>query len=403
MDEITLFTLLQPEAPEFGDTKRDEVLSALLAAAANERAAAAPSVTGVPARFTRRWRRRSAARDLQALPRTRTAPAWLTAFRRRVPRRLAAGAAAVAVLAAVIGVLAALPLAGALHGQGRVPVSSGGARQPGSGPQTTAYLVRHTRRALAPAGRGNLIMRVTSTLPRPAWSEVYALKLPSGRKGNVRQLSSLVIARATSWSYHGQTREQGFTPDGRLAIDLGQAAPPRATGPRRSAIIAVDPQQREWYHPLGLFPTPHFGPLTCRNVGFWLGSGGGRNIAQWTGLISKALSCHLFRAAGYQQIDGVNAARLEGTPRLLREVLGNASHVTRVTLWVSSTTFLPVRLTLSPVLSDGSGSFDFGWLKPTEANLANVQVTIPAGAQEVRLPAGFRLLWAAPDQAWPPR
>src|SRR5262249_54819364 len=61
-----------------------------------------------------------------------------------------------------------------------------------------------------------------------------------------------------------------------------------------------------------------------------------------------------------------------------------------VTLWVNANTFLPVRLVLSPV-----EHADFGWLKPTAANLVTLRVNVPAGLHEVRLPAGATVDWAA--------
>ena len=48
------------------------------------------------------------------------------------------------------------------------------------------------------------------------------------------------------------------------------------------------------------------------------------------------------------------------------------------------------RLVLSPV-----EHADFGWLKPTAANLVTLRVNVPAGLHEVRLPAGATVDWAA--------
>ena len=81
----------------------------------------------------------------------------------------------------------------------------------------------------------------------------------------------------------------------------------------------------------------------------------------------------------------MDAIRLVETPRLARELHGQAGDIrSGVTLWVNPTTFLPVRL----VLSSAGEHADYAWLKPTEANLANVRVRVPAGLREVRLPAG---------------
>jgi hypothetical protein len=261
--------------------------------------------------------------------------------------------------------------------------------------QTTAYIVGHAERALAAAGRGNLIERITSTPPHiTAWSEVAAVVKPSGRKGNLRRLSSLKIVRTTSWSYRGRTRAQGFAPGGRLAIDVGPSTATRPSGDQPAPrTIAVDPNAGKLFHPLRLPATFHPGPPTCTEGVDWLAAGGGQYApAQFSTLITTALSCHLFRAAGHQRVNGVDAARLVATPRLARQLRGEAGDTgPGATLWVNSKTFLPVRL----VLGRDDGSADFGWLKPTRANLATLRVHVPAGLHEVRLPAGAMLMWAA--------
>ena len=312
----------------------------------------------------------------------------LTARARQRHRRrtLTIRAAAVTGTAAVAAVAVFAATAG-----------SGGAAQPGGQlpAQTTAYVVGHTERALGVAERGNLIERVTATPPRSiAASEVFALVVPTGRHGNVRRLSSLKIVQTTSWSYRGRTRTRGFAPGGRLAIDLGPSTPTRPTGSQPPArIIAVDPHAGKWYHPLHNPPFFHPGPMSCTNQGVdWLAAGGGGETpAQLTALISKALSCHLFRADGHQVVDGVDALRLTATTALLRQLHGEAWDIgPGVTLWVNAKTFLPVRLVLSP-----AEHADFGWLEPTAANLAALRVPVPAGLHEVRLPARATVAWAA--------
>lgn len=284
-----------------------------------------------------------------------------------------AAVAAAAVLAATIG--------------------AAGTPQPGGGltAQTTAYVVGHTERALAAAERGSLIERVTGSLPLIPGTEALAVVMQPAPKLPVR-LSSLKITQTTSWSYRGRTRMQGFTSDGRLAIDIGPATATRPGGPQPPpGDIAVDPNAGTWYHPVhtpkSLYPVP----FTCGNQGGdWLAADqGDLSLAQFTALISKALSCHLFRAAGHHQVGGVDALRLAATPRLLRELHAESAIIgPEVTLWVNSTTFLPVRLVLSP-----EKRADFGWLKPTATNLAMLRVKVPAGLREVRLPADATLAW----------
>jgi hypothetical protein len=282
--------------------------------------------------------------------------------------------------------------------------AAGSSPQQGGGlpAQATAYVMSHTEQALAAAERGNLVERVTATPPRIIpWGEVLVVHTPSGK---LRRINSLRMVRATSWSYRGRTRTLGFGPGGRVAIDVGPSTAARPRGPQAPPrTIAVDPNARRWFHPFRMLTSVPPGPLTCGNQGAdWAAAeGGGQTPAEQTALISKALACHMFRLAGRQHVDGVDAVRLVATPRLLREIhRGKGVKDGRfweagvvgpgVTLWVNSKTFLPVRLTLSP-----GERADFGWLKPTAANLATLIVKIPAGLREVRLPAGATLWWEA--------
>jgi hypothetical protein len=239
-----------------------------------------------------------------------------SARQRHHRRALAVRATAVTGTAAV----AAAVLAVATGASG-IPQRAGGELSA----QTTAYIARHTERALVAVEHGNLIERITSTPPRAiAWMEVAAVVSPSGHKGNVRRLSSLKVVRTTSWSYRGRSRTRGFAPDGRIAIDVGPSTATRPSGdqpPPRT--IAVDPNAGKWFHPLRMPATFHPAPPACMEGVDWLAAGGGRyGPAQFGALITKALSCHLFRAAGHQRVDGVDAARLVATPRLARQLRG---------------------------------------------------------------------------------
>lgn len=298
-----------------------------------------------------------------------------------------AAMAAVAVLAATTG--------------GALPQPPGGVTA-----QTTAYVVNHTERALAAAGRGGLVERVATgpsrTIP---WVEADALvpgppsKLHHDRRTLVpRRLDSLKIVRTTTWYYRGRVRVRGFAHGGQAALDIGPSNLARSRDPQQpSQPIAVDPHARQWFHPLRTLPSAPIEPLTCKQGTDWLG-GTAADPAQYVALIRKALACGLFRADGQQQVNGTDALRLVATPRLIRQLHGEAGDIGRgVTLWVSAKTFLPTRLALGP----GEGTTDFGWLRPTPANLALLTVKIPAGFHEVRLPAGTTLIWAAGPHAHP--
>jgi hypothetical protein len=60
------------------------------------------------------------------------------------------------------------------------------------------------------------------------------------------------------------------------------------------------------------------------------------------------------------------------------------------TLWVSQSSYLPIRIVISPPAARQNGGppatamrTDFQWLAPTAANLAKTQVTIPRGFRRV--------------------
>jgi hypothetical protein len=304
--------------------------------------------------------------------------------RRSSPQRHQRRRVIIAAMAGIVTVAAAAVLAATL--------STGSTSSPGGElpAQTTAYIVGHTERALAAAERGSLIERLTGPTIAffPRTDGLAGAVLPAPHP--FIRFSSLKVTHTRSWFYRGQTRIAGFTVDGRLAIDAGPAAARTGgTQPSRS-IVAVNPDGRTWYHPLQMPGRSRSGHFTCSNQGMeWLAVGReGQPPAEVTALISKALSCHLFRAAGHQQVDGVDTLRLAAAPRLLRELHAPGLVGPDVTLLVNTKTFLPVRLTLGP-----QAWASFGWLKPTAANLSTLRVKVPAGLREVRLPAGASFGW----------
>lgn len=278
-----------------------------------------------------------------------------------------------------------------------VAAVTGGTPPRGGGPVlTTAYVAGHTEQALAAAGRGGLIYRVSWAGPEEY--AVAAEPMVSGHPSTELHLNSLKIARTTTWFYQGRTRTEGYAADGQVAIDIGPSTPTRSRGPQAPPdLIAVDPHTRQWFHPLTPFDVPYSSPPvphSCNTRDDWL-VGGPLSSAEFAALARKSLSCGQFRADGQQQVNGARALRLAGTPQLLRQLRGDEWGRTgprAVTLWVNATTFLPVRVTVSGWKIPDRKSTDFSWLKPTAANLAMLRVNVPAGTHEVQLPAGSLLL-----------
>jgi hypothetical protein len=275
--------------------------------------------------------------------------------------------------------------------------STGVTSRPGPLPaRTSAYVFRHTEAALAAVARGTFIMRA-AVVPPPAGGLSEADAAGGTRHHPFdRRLSTLPIENSVSWSYHGRTRSMGFSPSGRLAIEVGPSTATQAAGSQPpSVIIAVNPATRTWFHPL-IPPTFYrIHDVTCTNEGTdWLAVSVASE-SQLSALISKALSCHLFRADGQQVVDGVLTRRLTGAPALLKQIHGEAGDVgSSVTLWVDPATYLPVRLALSH-----AGRTDFGWLKPTPANLSLLRVKVQAGLRNVQLPPGAQLVFGGLPQS----
>jgi hypothetical protein len=91
---------------------------------------------------------------------------------------------------------------------------------------------------------------------------------------------------------------------------------------------------------------------------------------------------------GYADIDGAETVKISGS-RVIGT--GSAETTNTLTLFVSPSTYLPVRIILS---LGGAGlhttwtSFDFHWLPPTAANRARASVTVPCGYQQVNSSSG---------------
>ena len=73
-------------------------------------------------------------------------------------------------------------------------------------------------------------------------------------------------------------------------------------------------------------------------------------------------------------MDGVEALELKPVP--------SADGFVNVTFWVDPASYLPVRsvaMFRMPLSNHGRVQVDFRWLRPTAANVAKLDVTIPPG------------------------
>ena len=101
--------------------------------------------------------------------------------------------------------------------------------------------------------------------------------------------------------------------------------------------------------------------------GIRIGAGG------WPAFIRYQLGCGEFRLAGRQRIDGADTVKLTGANGAV--------------LWVNPVTYLPVHVTFG---GPEASQMDFRWLSPTAANLAPLNVRVPAGFRQVPPPTSDR-------------
>jgi hypothetical protein len=121
----------------------------------------------------------------------------------------------------------------------------------------------------------------------------------------------------------------------------------------------------------------------------------------WSSYISATLACGAATVTGHVKIDGVETTEITGKPDTVKLSAGYAKVVkekfatARWTLYVSPTTYLPVRMVGSTQTYSGSGSsYTFSavtnvqWLPATPANITQALVTIPPGFHRFYGPPG---------------
>jgi hypothetical protein len=94
--------------------------------------------------------------------------------------------------------------------------------------------------------------------------------------------------------------------------------------------------------------------------------------------LRAAVSCGGLTSVGRERVDGIETIELRSRPGSL------ASE----TIWVSPSTYLPVRATVRMALGHSQGrqqTANITWLPPTPQNLAKLTVPIPAGFRQVPL------------------
>ena len=258
--------------------------------------------------------------------------------RRRLARRSVTAAALGAVAVAVVAVL--------------VPgVHRGRTERP---PIDVAYVTK----------------RVDSALGRTGPAAIAQMTITSNALG--------ATITAEEWSYGDQWRSV-VSQSGRRLYDAG------GTG---SAGLLVSYSARVWARQSGAGGS---GPPASRAGGCRqaaaalsalfrvgvpsLGSASGAAPASVVKVLRAAISCGSLTVAGHRTVDGIKATELRSTKNsLIAE-----------TVWVSSVTYLPVRVVVRPAAGSpfSARTADIRWLEPTARNRARLTVPIPAGFRRV--------------------
>ena len=243
-------------------------------------------------------------------------------------------------------------------------------------PRTASYVLSHAEGALTSAERHNLIQEVHEV----GQGASFNLGAPGpGRTANA--------ARAVIWIHRGLTRTEGVTVAGTPVFDNTVKL---TYSPRHIYLSSqsVNFTARTWWQHRTRI-RGHLNPIwspppSCQAAS--LPSPGGSPGDNWPAQIRMGLRCGVYRVAGTGWIDGVRATEI--VPRYRRPP--HRVHFISQTVWVSRSTYLPVRVRWSwprgHGLPEGSLTGDFTWLAPTRANLASLQVRIPHGYHQ--LPSG---------------
>jgi hypothetical protein len=267
--------------------------------------------------------------------------------RTRTTRAVAAAGAA-AVLAA--GTLTVAEVTGAF---GRTT----------SGPQvrTTAYVISRVEGAVSARDLANMVAYTRTVYPAGTTLQ----PVPGGvtGSGGPGARSSGGSGYELLWAYHHATKLSAFTAAGHRVFDERLAV-----GKQSIATTVLTYASHTWWTTQSARPAGNGSASAgCLPGGQIRLSGGTANA--WPDFIRSQLACGGYTVAGKQALSGVDALR----------ITGNSGHFT---LWVNPVTYLPMRLE-----AGGLVQINFQWLRPTAANLAMLNMSIPASFHQVAPPS----------------
>lgn len=279
------------------------------------------------------------------------------AIRHRRRTGVAKAAGTVGTVATAAGIITAVAMSGA----GPVPAATPSA-------QTAAYVVSHT---LVASSSANLVesSRVTTSGGLRV-SVMSSGIIPIIGYGDSQQGSS----HLAEWSRGLQAAKVvSYGADGQTDSVFGWA-----TTARHTTTTSVDYQHKTWSR----LSTPPARPLSglpgCDAARGADGSFLGLSDGDAAATLRTALRCGQFTLAGTSRVDGIEALELKPVP--------SAAGFDSVTIWVDPSSYLPVRSVATLTRLRGTVRVDYQWLKPTKANVAELDVMIPAGFTKVPAP-----------------
>ena len=272
-----------------------------------------------------------------------------------------------------------------------VAVIAAAAPRPGgvTNAQTTAYVIKRVQQALAAE---NFVIQGQATSAMTV--SVHGRRVTSDNGPTM------------SWSYGDRSRFVEFTgsscghvPASGNCTHAGGSELYLANGTALIGGRLTGAYVTYFDHKYSLYPVGQTGVKACsRSAQLGLGAPS-VTMPDWPAFIKAMLGCGEATVTGHARIGGVETTVISGSidvplPKGYARTVREARERVRYTLYVDSTTYLPVRAYGSDETYGGAGGptvsasvTNVRWLPPTKANIAKALVTIPPGYTQVSSPA----------------
>ena len=226
--------------------------------------------------------------------------------------------------------------------------------------RTTAFVIARVEHALSAPDMANMVAYTRTVYP----AGVTLQPVPGGVKGSGGSAAGSPGTGGYEllWAYHRATKLSAFTATGQRVFDERITA---LTGSLATTVVTY--ASHTWWtaqsaRPAGAGSTS----AGCLPGGQIRLTG---SASAWPDFIRSQLACGAYTVAGKQVLGGVDAVKITG---------GSG----QITLWVNPVTYLPMRLE-----QGGLTQINFQWLAPTRANLAMLNMPVPASFQHVAPPS----------------